>query len=285
MVLSNKKHKQKLREAKSELLLASESQNNSSKAQESVQSLLITTGHIPRLSKRKKRREKIQSLGEKKTEFFGQKSEKIESLGEKSESLLKRSAQIPRLSKREKRGEKIESLGEKSASFGEKIEYFGEKIESEKSDSFGEKSEYLGENVDVLGENEVKKGESEGGVEGMEVDGEIKKEKRKKRKRGDVGNGEVKEVKRDNVTKTKKKKKKKLRKKKKKVENGELEKMDVVKGIGGNGEHVVVETSRTMIGFNYESKENLEPVPKFMLRDSILFTEDDIRVTLKVVAQ
>ncbi|KAG9160806.1 hypothetical protein Leryth_008645 [Lithospermum erythrorhizon] len=273
MVLSNKKHKQKLREAKSELLLASESQNNSSKAQESVQSLLITTGHIPRLSKRKKRREKIQSLGEKKTEFFGQKSEKIESLGEKSESLLKRSAQIPRLSKREKRGEKIESLGEKSASFGEKsellgekIEYFGEKIESlsEKSDSFGEKSEYLGENVDVLGENEW--------------DGEIKKEKRKKRKRGDVGNGEVKEVKRDNVTKTKKKKKKKLRKKKKKVENGELEKMDVVKGVGGNGEHVVVETSRTMVGFNYESKENLEPCTKVYVGGIPFYsTEDDIR--------
>ncbi|KAG9160814.1 hypothetical protein Leryth_008641 [Lithospermum erythrorhizon] len=97
MVLSNKKLKQKLREAKSEILLASQSQNNSSiqnllfsenpsaKAQESVQSLLKTSAQIPRLSKREKRREKIESFGEK-SESFGEKSEylgeKIEYLGE-----------------------------------------------------------------------------------------------------------------------------------------------------------------------------------------------------------
>ncbi|KAJ8535467.1 hypothetical protein K7X08_023187 [Anisodus acutangulus] len=59
MVQSNKKLKQKLRAAKSELLAVSTSvEDTNSKPQESLKSLLNSVTHKPRLSKRDKRREK-----------------------------------------------------------------------------------------------------------------------------------------------------------------------------------------------------------------------------------
>ncbi|XP_059288812.1 phragmoplastin interacting protein 1 isoform X1 [Lycium ferocissimum] len=79
MVQSNKKLKQKLREAKSELLLAASEVKLNSKSQESLKSLLTSVTQKPRLSKRDKRREKALTLqdGQKDKEEVVAMSEQI----------------------------------------------------------------------------------------------------------------------------------------------------------------------------------------------------------------